>query len=140
MPALQNGHLLEGIGMSCNLTHIEKWYALAIDAKWSAATMRKQCGVSARTLHRFFVNQMGESPKSWLTRQRHLEAERLLSIGHTIKEVADALGYAHPSSFSRAYRQYKGVCASEVAPHLNQVVPRMASNDTKWPQLTHRFP
>jgi AraC-like DNA-binding protein len=45
---------------------------------------------------------------SFLDQQRRALASRYLGEGHTVAEVALLLGFAHPSTFSAAFKRWTG--------------------------------
>jgi AraC-like DNA-binding protein len=98
------------------LKHIQNWPELARQAKWSAAALAKLCGVSVRTLHRHFLQQMGRNTKTWLDEQRRHDAHELLCDGSSVKETADCLGYKQQSNFTRRYKNQTGICPSQQPP------------------------
>lgn len=95
--------------MNDSLARIHDWPELARQARWSTTALARQCGVSARTLHRFFLKHMGKSPRAWLAEQRYQHAHRLLGEGYSVKEVAANVGYLHQTNFTR---QYKNLCGT----------------------------
>jgi len=86
---------------------IKNWPELAREAGWSALAMAKKCGVSTRTLQRFFLKKFGKCPQSWIAEQRRDQAMRLLRDGFTVAESAKLLGYKHASNFSRKFPRIK---------------------------------
>src|SRR5947208_3017609 len=94
--------------MNNRLRYIHNWKELAAKADWSASMLANGCGVSLRTLQRYFGKEMGKSPKVWLAEQRQYQAMELLRKGHSVKELADRLGYEHPTHFSRDFKRYWG--------------------------------
>ena len=92
------------------LKHIQNWPELARQAKWSASALAKQCGVSVRTLHRHFLQHTGKNTKIWLAEQRLQHAIELMRAGISIKAVSITLGYQHHSSFTRKFKQGRGIC------------------------------
>jgi transcriptional regulator GlxA family with amidase domain len=52
--------------MNTRLNHIQNWPELAQQADWSASVLAKKCGVSVRTLERYFLKTMCKTPKNWL--------------------------------------------------------------------------
>ena len=94
--------------MNNRLLDIRNWPELAQKANWCAGTLAKQHGVSLRTLERFFVKNMGKSPKEWLSEQRHEEGHKMLKEGMSVKETAGNLGYEHFNNFSRDYKKHTG--------------------------------
>lgn len=126
--------------MSNKLEYIRNWHELARQANWSAVVLAKKCAVSSRCLHRHFLQQMGTSPKMWLSEQRLRQALKLLRNGSSIKEIASQLGYKHHSSFTRKYKNQIGICPSICKccglclladAHSNRKCPQMISNCRK---------
>jgi len=108
MSSLQNGYNLERTKVNSRLKYIQNWPVLAEEASWSASELATRCGVSLRTLERFFLKTIGKAPKVWLTESRLQKAEGLLRNGSTIKETASQLAYKHAHHFSREFKQYWG--------------------------------
>lgn len=100
--------------MNSKLSYAQDWQQLAHEAKWSAAALAKKCGVSVRTLERYFLRQMGKSPKAWLTTQRQRRAIGLLRDGSRVKEVAGLLSY-RPQHFSRDFKKHNGRPPSQLS-------------------------
>ncbi|NUL05737.1 AraC family transcriptional regulator [Streptomyces lunaelactis] len=75
--------------------------------------------MSTATLHRHFKAATGMSP---LRFQRHLRLQearrRLVAGGTTAALVAEAVGYASPTQFSREYRRAYGLPPAQDAAHL----------------------
>jgi AraC-like DNA-binding protein len=110
--------------MPAPLGRIQNWPELARQAQWSASALAKLCGVSVRTLERFFQKTTGLSPKVWLQEQRQQQAIKLLKDGRTVKEAADGAGYQHASTFSREFKKYWGVCPVIQSPAAKAGRPR----------------
>jgi AraC-like DNA-binding protein len=115
--ALRNGHHLEEGGVkSFRLKYIRNWPELAREVKWSASMLAKKCGVSVRTLERYFLKEFDKCPRIWLAEQRQLQAVELFQTGATAKEIAAYLGYKHATHFSRNFRQKNnGHCFSTMS-------------------------
>ncbi|MEM0964324.1 MAG: helix-turn-helix transcriptional regulator, partial [Bacteroidota bacterium] len=64
-------------------------------------------GVSVRTLQRQLATE-GTTYAEVVERTRRSAASRLLDAGISVQEVASRLGYAEPTSFTRAYRRWHG--------------------------------
>jgi AraC-like DNA-binding protein len=99
--------------MNNRLHQIQNWPELGQQAKWCAATLAKDCGVSLRTLERYFLKEFGKSPKAWLLDQRHQEGDKLLKVGLSVKETAASLDYKHSTHLSRDYKGYAGCCPTD---------------------------
>ena len=92
------------------------WPELGQQANWSAKTLAKQCGVSVRTLERYFLKNIGETPKTWLIEQRQHKAAEILRDGSSVKAAAISLGYKHESHFSRDFKEFWGCCPTHFNP------------------------
>jgi AraC-like DNA-binding protein len=68
----------------------------------------RQLTVSARTLRRHLA-QEGVSLRDLQEETREALAEELLASGMPVAEIADRLGYSQTSSFTQAFRRWKGV-------------------------------
>jgi AraC-like DNA-binding protein len=107
--------------MNSKLNHIQNWPEFAQQANWSAAALAKRCDISVRTLHRYFLKQMGKNTKIWLAEQRQHNAIGLICNGSSIKETAACLGYKQQSSLSRKYKKHFGICPSRQPPLIDPV-------------------
>jgi len=94
------------------LHNIYDWPYRAQQANWCVSTLAKSCGVSVRTLERYFLHTFNQSPKNWLTAHRQKRAAELLHDHTTVKETASLIGYTHPSTFTREFKKQTGQCPS----------------------------
>jgi AraC-like DNA-binding protein len=94
--------------MNSKLNHIQNWTELAEQVNASASDLAGHCGVSVRTLERYFRKQMGSSPKAWLAEQRQRRAVELLRAGASVKETARSLHYKHPSHLTNEFKKHWG--------------------------------
>jgi transcriptional regulator GlxA family with amidase domain len=110
--------------MSHKLKQIQDWPERAQAANWCAATLARDCGVSLRTLERYFRKEMGKSPKQWLLEQRHQKAKEDLKAGANPKEAAGNAGYDFENlhNFSRDFKTHIGHCPAKT------IVARPAQN------------
>lgn len=67
---------------------------------------------SPREFDRRFRSETGEGPASWIRRRRMEHARRWLAIGRSPSAIAEELGYAGLSQFSRAFKATVGVYPS----------------------------
>jgi AraC-like DNA-binding protein len=102
--------------VNSRLNQIQNRPELAGRAGYSASKLAKNCGVSLRTLQRFFIQTMGRNPKVWLAEQRQLDAVEELQKCSCLKEASSNLGYKHAHHFSRDFKQYWGYCPTQPAP------------------------
>jgi AraC-like DNA-binding protein len=100
--------------MNTRLSYIKNWPELARQANWSAAALAKRCGVSVRTLERYFLKQMEKSPMAWLSEQRQHQAVELLRNGSSVKETALYLGYKQSTNFTRKFKKHWGRCPTRI--------------------------
>jgi AraC-like DNA-binding protein/mannose-6-phosphate isomerase-like protein (cupin superfamily) len=68
----------------------------------------KQVGASARTLSRLFPVETGMSFTRWQQSARILEALRRLSVGESVVNVAQQVGYESPSAFVLMFKKTLG--------------------------------
>lgn len=81
----------------------------------AAADVARRCYVDPTTLNRALRSELGWSTHTAIHRAKVREAEYLLgTLGKTVSEVADLLGYANHGHFSRVFRQHTGRAPSEV--------------------------
>jgi AraC-like DNA-binding protein len=106
--------------MNTKLNHIHNWLELAKQARWSASVLAKLCGVSVRTLERYFLRERNIHPKGWLLEQRHQQASKLLQDGLSVKEAAERLDYKHPSHLTNGLKKHCGYCPT------NKTIPMRA--------------
>ncbi|UNK41227.1 AraC family transcriptional regulator [Luteimonas sp. S4-F44] len=73
---------------------------------WTAETMAAQVGVSASRLHALFQQELGTTPRAWLSALRLARARDLLvRTALPIAEIAYCCGYADQSALTRAMRR-----------------------------------
>ncbi|MEN4904852.1 AraC family transcriptional regulator [Luteimonas sp. TWI1437] len=76
---------------------------------WTAETMAAQVGVSASRLHALFQQELGTTPRAWLSSLRLARARDLLTrTALPIAEIAYRCGYADQSALTRAMRRADG--------------------------------
>ena len=98
------------------LSLIKNWTELAHKAQYSVKALSRICGVSVRSLEKYFVTSEGVPPIRWLKRIGMNRAMELLQDGKNVKETAFQLGYEDPSHFSREFKKVYGF-APKFAPH-----------------------
>jgi AraC-like DNA-binding protein len=74
----------------------------------SLAELASAAGASHRTIERLFASETGMSFGRWRIRHRMITALEKLANGHTVGNVAYAVGYESPSSFVAAFRDTFG--------------------------------
>lgn len=73
------------------------------------AELAMLCGISPRHLHRQFHALTGKTVADYIETTRIEQAKTLLERGaQPIKAVAQACGFSHPNSFTRAFRRTTG--------------------------------
>jgi AraC-like DNA-binding protein len=106
--------------MNTLLNQSQDWLELARRSNWSASSMAALCGVSVRTLERYFLKTMGMTPKKWLEEQRQNQAVQLLRDGSPVKETAARVGFKHAQHFSREFKKHWGSCPTAKGSFLSQ--------------------
>ncbi len=91
------------------LVHIEA----NLDRDLSAPALAGAAGLSASRFHRVFVAEVGETPHVYVTRLRLDRAAFYLATQEgTIPEIALAVGYETPETFTRAFARRFGTTPS----------------------------
>lgn len=80
---------------------------------WSLDRMAEVAGVSRSRFAALFKAEMGDTPADYLLGWRLTLACQALRRGQPVKQLADELGYATPSAFSRAFAQRLGCSPRE---------------------------
>ncbi|MCC6899440.1 MAG: AraC family transcriptional regulator [Polyangiaceae bacterium] len=75
---------------------------------WTLDGMAKLAGMSRSRFAERFSTIVGQTPSRYLLEARVVQARRLLRAGHSVSEVAWAVGYASEASFGRAYKRHTG--------------------------------
>lgn len=75
----------------------------------TVAEWADRSGCSRRTLERDFRRRVSDSVRAWRNAVRAERAAELLAAGHQAKWVARRMGFAHPSAFTRAFRETHGL-------------------------------
>ena len=114
--------------MNTKLSHIQNCPELARQVNWSVSKLAAHCGVSKRTLRRYFLKTMCQNPKAWLAGQRQKQAIELLRDGSSVKETSSQLGYQNPETFSREFKKRCGKCPFEMA-----LISLPPISKGKWP-------
>ena len=88
-----------------SLSRCNWWARLARECLYDERMVASRCTVSVRQLQRYFVEDLGRSPKSWLNEQRMIAARNLLFEGLSVKMVASQLGFKQTSHFCREFKR-----------------------------------
>lgn len=71
-------------------------------------------GISQPYLYRIFKENLGLSPKRYLTEQRIIKAKNLLGTGYlSVSQVGNALGFASVMDFSKFFSKEVGISPSD---------------------------
>ncbi|MDP2369121.1 AraC family transcriptional regulator [Rhodoferax sp.] len=76
---------------------------------WTLESMARRAGLSRSAFAVRFKSVVGEPPAAYLSNWRMTIAQAQLRTGHSVKSVADELGYANASALSRVFTQRVGV-------------------------------
>ena len=86
------------------LKAIEDFERLAANAHYRVSKLARECGVSRRTLLRYFVECKKTSPSVWMEAVRWRRAQELAHQHERKKEISNQLGYRYPTNYHRACR------------------------------------
>lgn len=73
------------------------------------ATVARRAALSERSFERHFRGETGMSYRAWLRQARLMKAVEWLSLGASVGDVSDRLGYEGPSAFVAGFRKAFGV-------------------------------
>ncbi|MBB10362.1 AraC family transcriptional regulator [Alcanivorax sp.] len=111
---------LEGLGETPHNETLPLWEEQAyhdvleqvrnhLDTPLSIPALADQAGITENRLDQVFKLKHDQTCAEFIRNERMTLAQRLLETGdHPVKVVADKVGYAHVSNFSRAYRSHFG--------------------------------
>lgn len=104
-------------GASARLEKAKAFIRESLGQRFSVADLAAHCGVSAKTLGQDFKALEGMTPLEYITRQRVMLAEQLLTQRQlTLKAVAQAVGFDSVLGFSKAYARITGHAPAQQAP------------------------
>mgnify|MGYP001942897138 CR=1 FL=1 len=83
------------------------------EVSFSIDDVAKHCAISKRGLQRKLDALYGLTFSDLLGQRRMEQASKLLRSGMSVKEVCNACGYSHSSSFSRRFKQHFGQLPGE---------------------------
>jgi AraC-like DNA-binding protein len=86
-----------------------------LDKDLSLGELAGVAGLSERRFVDIFREVMGQSPMAYVRDRRVREAQRLLTHGVTIKDVANRLNFADTQHFSRVFRETTGITPTDYA-------------------------
>ena len=90
----------------------EQWHELAKRAKYCAANLALELGISRRQLQRRTQAAFGGSPRDWLLQERLAAAAERLKTLHLVKAVAFEFGFKQVSHFCREFKFCYGMSAT----------------------------
>lgn len=76
---------------------------------WTLQQLADLAGMSRSKFARVFHEVVGHTPADYLAEQRMLLAQTLLKELHPVKAVADKVGYASQSAFTKAFSARRGM-------------------------------
>ncbi len=87
--------------------------ALALAEGYRVSGVCDRLGISQPHFREMFVRDVGLPPKVWMQWERMVVARRMLSWGLDPLEVSELLGFSHPNSFRREFREIYGIPPSK---------------------------
>jgi AraC-like DNA-binding protein len=91
----------------------DDWRSLAEAASFDVNKLAHLFGLSTRQMERLVRARFNLPPREFLRRERMLAARVLLRSADTIKEISFQLGYTHPTTFNRHFKQCYGLTPTE---------------------------
>lgn len=97
------------IGLALNLIHSET------NGQWTVESLSKAAALSRTLFTEKFTSLVGTTPKSYLTDTRMLKAKgKLQHSGESILSIAESIGYASESSFSKALKKHFNMTPGQI--------------------------
>ena len=97
------------IGLALNLIHSET------NGQWTVESLSKAAALSRTLFTEKFTSLVGSTPKSYLTDTRMLKAKgKLQHSGDSILSIAESIGYASESSFSKALKKHFNMAPGQI--------------------------
>jgi AraC-like DNA-binding protein/quercetin dioxygenase-like cupin family protein len=84
-----------------------------LDASWDLPRLVRASGLNRETLRQRCVEEVGMTPKAYVTHLRMRHATSLLESGHKVEIVARMVGYENAFAFSVAFQRLMGTPPSE---------------------------
>jgi AraC-like DNA-binding protein len=94
--------------MSSRLDRITDWQAEAVQCGFQLEKLARACGVSERTLRRYFQRKFGVTPKHWRDARRLEMAFLGLLAGEQVKATASNLKFKHREALSAFIKRQTG--------------------------------
>ncbi len=104
----QCGQLLDRRRVRTRMSERVRQYLLRPGATVRMRGLAAELGMAPRTLHRHLAAE-GVSFRQLLDEVRQTLAEEMLAHGMTVDEIAERLGYSEASSFTHAFKRWKGI-------------------------------
>lgn len=106
--------------------------ALAKSAGYDAEKLALLYGRSPRQFRRIFEQDLGRSPRQWLTELKVAKAGSDLLAHKPVKQIASELGYNYPSAFCRWFRKATGLRPTEYVMIRNHPARTAVQNVRFW--------
>jgi AraC-like DNA-binding protein len=87
---------------------------LAKSANYRASVLASACGVTPRQLERYFQARHHAAPHRWLRDLRMRLAIERIRARMPLKVIRLDLGYKDPAHFAHDFKEYFGVCPSDI--------------------------
>ena len=105
MAALSDPH----IGVALNLIHTET------DQKWTVEALSRASAMGRTAFTQKFVDMVGDTPKSYLTNTRLMQAKaKLKNTNDSMLSIAESAGYASEAAFGKAIKQHFNTTPGEL--------------------------
>ncbi|MGQ7249736.1 GlxA family transcriptional regulator [Halomonas sp. V046] len=110
LPASRQRHPADDGELPAPLARVIRLMDAHLESPLSVAHLASAIGISERQLERRFATHLARSPKRvYLERRLRLARQLVIDTHHGVMDIALASGFASPSSFTRAFREYHGL-------------------------------
>ena len=98
------------------IAEVRRFIRVKMKGNISASDIAEKFNYERSYLHRLFKEKYGVTVKQYMTSVRMSRAKRLLESGKSVVETAYETGYCNEFNFSKAFKQFYGVCPSAMKP------------------------
>ncbi|MBQ8720188.1 MAG: helix-turn-helix domain-containing protein [Clostridia bacterium] len=106
-------HVVANTESADSLSHLRRYVRYNYMEDVTVDGLARSFGFERSYLFRLFKAKYGIGVKDYITEVRMKNAKRFLSEGHSVYQTAAMVGYKDEFNFSKAFKKYFGVSASE---------------------------
>lgn len=98
-----------------NFNDRARWIESAQNSDFHISRLASDLGLSRRQIERYIKRLFALTPQQWMRQLRMSKAAQLVTVVHSVKEIAYLLGFPQVSSFCRQFKSHYGMTCTEYA-------------------------